>query len=76
MARPNIDSTLLLKFGDRLRHFRTGKKWSLAHLAGVSNLDIKFIHRLELGQKEPCLGTLKRLSVALGISIGELTDGL
>lgn len=45
---------------------------ALADRAGVGNV---LVARLELGQTDPRLSTLRRLAGALNVSVGELVDG-
>ena len=44
----------------------------LAERAGVGAV---LVARLELGQTDPRLSSLRRLAAALGVTVGELVDG-
>lgn len=60
-------------FGDRLRHFRTARDWSLDQLASETGISRAYIWKLE--RKEgvnPGLDVLKRLARALGTTVGDL----
>jgi len=45
---------------------------ALAEKAGVGNV---LVARLELGQTDPRLATLRKLAKALKLTVGELVDG-
>jgi len=68
--------SLNIKFGKRLRLLRKVKAKSLAQVAGLAAMDVKFLADLEHGRKEACLGTLKKVSRGLRVTISELMEGL
>jgi len=56
----------------RLKALRTKQKMSryeLAQRAGISRVHVK---RLEEGQQDPTIGTVRRLAKALNVSMGRL----
>lgn len=59
-------------FGSRLKQLRESQMLSASKLSKQSNLSQPFIHRIESGEKQPTLETLKKLAQGLGISLGEL----
>jgi len=64
-----------LTIGEQLRAWRAARGLSqvaLAERAGVGNV---LVARLELGQTDPRLSTLRRLAKGLGATVGELVDG-
>jgi len=61
-----------MDFGNRLKQLRESRKLSASKLSKQSGLSQSFIWRIESGEKQPTLETLRKLSQGLGISIGEL----
>lgn len=61
-----------MNFGSRLKYLREGRKLSTSKLSKQSGVSQSFIWRIESGEKQPTLETLKKLSQGLGISLGEL----
>lgn len=59
-------------FGDVLRHTRLERGLSQERLAFESTLDRTFISLLERGLRQPTLGTLVQLSVALETDAADL----
>ena len=47
-----------------------------AHLAERANLSRPYLSRLEKGNSDPALSSLRRLALALGISVGQLIEEL
>jgi transcriptional regulator with XRE-family HTH domain len=60
--------------GDRIRNFREIKRLSKEELAERSGLDLNFIEQVEGNSARPALGTLLRLSRAMGIRMANLLD--
>ena len=54
------------------REARGLRQRALADRAGVGQV---LVARLELGQTDPRLSTLRRLAEALNVTVGELVDG-
>ncbi|MDD2620896.1 MAG: Ig-like domain-containing protein, partial [Syntrophomonadaceae bacterium] len=63
---------IFMNFGSRLKQLRESRKLSTSKLSKQSNLSQSFIWRLESGEKQPTLETLRKLSQGLGMSLGEL----
>lgn len=61
-----------MDFGNRLKEIREGRKLSTTKLSKQSGLSQSYIWRIESGEKQPTLGTLRKLSQGLGMSLGEL----
>jgi transcriptional regulator with XRE-family HTH domain len=63
-------------FGDRLRDLRKARGLTQERLAEAAGMDRSFIADVERGARFPGLDTCWRLADGLGISLGELFDGL
>ncbi|MGI5879547.1 MAG: Ig-like domain-containing protein [Syntrophomonadaceae bacterium] len=61
-----------MNFASRLKQIRESQMLSASKLSKQSGLSQSFIWRLESGEKQPTLESLRKLSRGLGISIGEL----
>ncbi|MGE5389975.1 MAG: Ig-like domain-containing protein [Deltaproteobacteria bacterium] len=61
-----------MDFGNRLKQLREGRNLSTSKLSKQSGLSQSFIWRIESGEKQPTLETLRKLSQGLGMSLGEL----
>ncbi|PKM76815.1 MAG: XRE family transcriptional regulator [Firmicutes bacterium HGW-Firmicutes-15] len=61
-----------MDFSNRLKQIRESHKLSTSKLSKQSGLSQSFIWRIESGEKQPTLGTLRKLSQGLGMSLGEL----
>lgn len=62
----------VLTFGHRVRHFRKRAGLTLDELGGRVGKPAPYLSLLENGKKEPKLGLINDLSVALGIGVEEL----
>ena len=64
-----------IRFGKRLKSLRREKKLTQEKLAGLADLEYKYIQRLE-GKKpsSPTLNSLEKLAKAFDISIPKLLD--
>lgn len=62
----------MTKFGLWLKHWRISACMSQEDLARRVGLSNQRISSFELGTKEPCLSTLKKLSVAMGVDFHEM----
>lgn len=56
----------------QLRQIREGKGVSLRALARLSGVGLATLSRLEAGQFDPRLNTLRKLASALGVTVTEL----
>jgi transcriptional regulator with XRE-family HTH domain len=63
-------------FGQRLRELRARQGVSQDDLARQTDVHPTAIGRFERGAREPRLTTIMRLARGLGVSPGELVDGL
>lgn len=63
-------------FGKRVRYLREKKHWSQEELAYRADVSNTYLSQLESGKREPCLGKMKGLSEAFGISLSQLVRGL
>ncbi len=70
----NRDIEYLIKFGLRLKELRLNKEYSQSFFADKCNIERSQIVRLEKGQINPTILTLKILSESLDISISELLN--
>ena len=59
-------------FGTTVRQLRESQGWSQEALAERADLNRSYIGELERGQAIPSLLTLKKLSIALGVSLSNL----
>ena len=56
----------------KLADVRKAKKMSQSDLSSISGVSQACISQIERGLKDPTLGTLRRLAVALNVSISKL----
>ncbi len=61
-----------LMFGQRVRHFRKRAGMTLDDLGSLVGKPAPYLSLLENGKREPKLGVINDLSVALGVDAGEL----
>lgn len=61
-----------MAFTDRLARLRKARGLTQKELASLVGLNQAQIHRYEKGAAEPSMSALKRLAVALGVTIDEL----
>jgi transcriptional regulator with XRE-family HTH domain len=62
------------RFGTRLQQLRAEREMSQADLAKASGVSREYIARLELGQQDPTLGTMRKLAKALKVKVGKLVE--
>lgn len=58
----------------KLKTLREMKGYTLKQTAEISGLSIGFISQVERGQTDPSLSSLKKLSAALGVKMGDLFE--
>lgn len=58
----------------QLRHIRKEKGLTQIELAQITGYSQAYISTLEKGERQPTLNTLKAISEALNVSIGELAN--
>jgi transcriptional regulator with XRE-family HTH domain len=70
------DSTTALAqaIGTRVRQERTERRWTLDQLADASGLSRRMVVNVEQGAANPSVGTLLRLSAALGVGLPALVE--
>lgn len=64
------------QLGMRIRYLRKQRGLSIEGLALDAGINKNYLSDLERGLRNPTLKILGKLSVALGISLSELTKGL
>jgi transcriptional regulator with XRE-family HTH domain len=69
--RVGADS-ICFQVGRRIAGLRAAKGWSQRMLADHAQIDHVHLARLELGQKEPGVLILQKISDALGVPVWEL----
>ncbi len=72
-----MDSTtgaLATAIGARVRQERLSRSWTLDHLAGVAGVSRRMLVNVEQGTANPSVGTLLRLSDALGVGLPALVE--
>lgn len=72
--RKNINTAFIKSFGLQLRAKRKAKKMSMEKLAHLCEMEYSQISRIELGQINTSIDTIKKIADALGIEVKELFD--
>lgn len=67
-------TALATAIGARVRQERMSRSWTLDHLAGVAGVSRRMLINVEQGAVNPSVGTLLRLSDALGIGLPALVE--
>lgn len=70
----NSSSALSVAIGIRVKEQRRARGWTLDQLAEAASLSRRMLVNVEQGAANPSVGTLLRLSEALGIGLPELVD--
>lgn len=65
-----------VEIGSKIRRLRKRAKLTISQLAELSDLDVSFLNHLELGKRNPTLGTLVKLAKALHIPVKDVVAGL
>jgi transcriptional regulator with XRE-family HTH domain len=60
--------------GEQLRAWRAARKLSQVALAEKAGVVPVLVAKLELGQTDPRLSSLRKLALALGVTVGGLVD--
>ena len=60
--------------GDRVRHERLSRRWTLDQLAEAAGVSRRMVVNVEQGAANPSVGTLLRISDALGIGLPALVQ--
>jgi transcriptional regulator with XRE-family HTH domain len=67
-------TALSLTIGARVKQERNARRWTLDHLAEVAGVSRRMVVNVEQGTANPSVGTLLRLSDALGIGLPALVE--
>src|SRR4051794_13063315 len=67
-------TTLAAAIGGRVRHERQSRGWTLDQLAELAGVSRRMVINVEQGAANPSVGTLLRLSDALGIGLPALVE--
>jgi transcriptional regulator with XRE-family HTH domain len=70
------DSTIAVRFGERVRLLRKAKGLSQEAFAVKCSLDRTYISGIERGRRNVSLRNIEIIARTLGVSISELTKGL
>lgn len=60
--------------GDRVRHERHSRRWTLDQLAQTASVSRRMLVKVEQGATNPSVGTLLRISDALGMGLPALVE--
>jgi transcriptional regulator with XRE-family HTH domain len=67
-------AALASAIGARVKQERSARRWTLDHLAEVAGVSRRMVVNVEQGTANPSVGTLLRLSDALGIGLPTLVE--
>lgn len=67
-------TALAAAIGARVRQERTSRRWTLDQLADAAGLSRRMVINVEQGAANPSVGTLLRLSAALGVGLPTLVE--
>ena len=67
-------AALASTIGDRVKHARGARRWTLDQLAEAAGVSRRAVVNVEQGAANPSLGTLLRLSDALGVGLPALVE--
>jgi transcriptional regulator with XRE-family HTH domain len=72
----HVDSATPLArlIGERVRHERRARQWTLDQLAEVSDVSRRMLINIEQGAANPSIGILLKLSDALGVGLSALVE--
>ena len=62
--------------GAQVRRWRTDRGMTLANVAEKTGLNIGYLSQIELGKNSASIETLYRISLGLGIRMGELFQAI
>lgn len=65
---------LAVAIGARVRQERQGRRWTLDQLAGAAGVSRRMLINVEQGAANPSVGTLLRISDALGVGLPTLVE--
>ena len=61
-------------FGERMRHFRKERGWTLDDLAARIGSSKQVLSRYESGKRNPKISAAKKISDALGVELDDMVD--
>ena len=67
-------AALALAIGARVRQERQSRRWTLDHLAEAAGVSRRMVINVEQGTANPSVGTLLRISDALGVGLPALVE--
>src|SRR3954464_14645544 len=67
-------SALTASVGARIRHERQARRWTLDDLAEAAGVSRRMLVNVEQGAVNPSVGTLLRISDALGVGLPALVE--
>ena len=67
-------ASLASAIGGRVRHERQERRWSLDQLAGAAGVSRRLVINVEHGAANPSVGTLLKISDALGVGLPALVE--
>src|SRR5512133_2775920 len=67
-------ATLALAVGVRVRQERQSRRWTLDQLAAAAQVSRRMVVNVEQGAANPSVGTLLRISDALGVGLPALVE--
>lgn len=74
-ARPeSVAAALAVAIGDRVRHERHARGWTLDQLAAQAGVSRRMLVNVEHGDANPSVGTLLKISDALGVGLPALVE--
>ncbi len=71
-----VEKKAAKSFGRRLRELRTRRGWSQEQLATEADISKNYIGEIERGENNISIYYISRLAAALGVTLGELFQGL
>lgn len=69
-----VTAELAAAIGDRVRQERSARRWTLDRLAELAGVSRRMVVNVEQGTANPSVGTLLRISDALGIGLPALVE--
>ena len=72
--RKKVNTEFVILFGENLRRVRKKQKMSMEKLAHESEMEYSQISRIEKGQINTSISTVKILADSLNVSVKELFD--
>jgi transcriptional regulator with XRE-family HTH domain len=70
----SVTGQLATAIGDRVRLERQSRRWTLDHLAEAAGVSRRMLVNVEQGATNPSVGTLLRISDALGVGLPALVE--